>query len=135
MLIKRSATAAFRNSKQHRVVALGSKGTLSPPTPPPPNIYFGQQRVFLLHSTKKVHAAETFVTKLVRCQVLTAASMKFRFVFWYVLPCKIIVDNYFTRQYIPEDKSELLQNMISEAKSSGTSVTSPQKFTWSSVWH
>jgi len=47
--------------------------------------------------------------------------MKFRFVFWDVLPCKIIValmmeaartsetsvDNYFTRQYIPEDKSEL----------------------------
>jgi hypothetical protein len=54
--------------------------------------------------------------------------MKFRFVFWDVLPCTIIVDrrfrlialmmeaartsetsvdNYFTRQYIPEDKSEL----------------------------
>jgi hypothetical protein len=46
--------------------------------------------------------------------------MKFRFVFWDVLPCKIIalmmeaartsetsVDNYFTLQYIPEDKSEL----------------------------
>jgi hypothetical protein len=48
--------------------------------------------------------------------------MKFRFVFWDVLPCKIIVialmleaartsetsvDNYFLRQYIPEDKSEL----------------------------
>jgi hypothetical protein len=54
--------------------------------------------------------------------------MKFRFVFWDVLPCKIIVDrrfkgtfpedggsttsetsvdNYFTRQYIPEDKSQL----------------------------
>jgi hypothetical protein len=49
-----------------------------------------------------------------------------RFVFWEVLPCKIIVDrrfrgeimeaartsetsanNYFTLQYIPEDKSEL----------------------------
>jgi hypothetical protein len=52
----------------------------------------------------------------VRFQVLTAASMKFRFVLWDVLPCKIIViialmmeaartsetsvDNYFTRQYI-----------------------------------
>jgi hypothetical protein len=47
----------------------------------------------------------------------------FRFVFWDVLPCKKLstdvsevraasiirasVDNYFTRQYIPEDKSEL----------------------------
>jgi len=39
--------------------------------------------------------------------VLTAASMKFRIVFWDVLPCKIIVNNYFTRQYIPEDNSEL----------------------------
>jgi hypothetical protein len=33
--------------------------------------------------------------------------MKFRIVLWDVLPCKIIVDNYFTRQYIPEDNSEL----------------------------
>jgi hypothetical protein len=52
--------------------------------------------------------------------------MEFRFVFWDVLLCKIIVDrrfrggwmvavrtsetsvdNYFIRQYIPEDKSEL----------------------------
>jgi hypothetical protein len=42
--------------------------------------------------------------------------MMFRIVFWDVLPCKIIVeavrtsetsvDNYFTRQYIPEDNSE-----------------------------
>jgi hypothetical protein len=30
----------------------------------------------------------------------------FRIVFWDVLPCKILVDNYFTRQYIPEDNSE-----------------------------
>jgi hypothetical protein len=70
----------------------------------------------------------------VRFQVLTAASTKLRFVFWDVLQCKIIVNrrfrgmcclhhhpalmmaaartsetsvnNYFTRQYIPEDKSE-----------------------------
>jgi hypothetical protein len=60
----------------------------------------------------------------VRFRVLTAASMKFRFVLWDILPCNIIVDrrfdlmmeaahtsetlvdNYFTRQYIPEDKSE-----------------------------
>jgi hypothetical protein len=39
----------------------------------------------------------------VRFQVLTAASMMFRIVFWDVLPCKIIVDNYFTGQ---EDNSE-----------------------------
>jgi hypothetical protein len=29
----------------------------------------------------------------------------FRIVFWNVLPFKIIVDNYFTRQYVPEDNS------------------------------
>jgi hypothetical protein len=66
----------------------------------------------------------------VRFQVLTAASMMFRIVFWDILPCKIIVDrrfrdvllislmmkavrtsetsvdNHFTRQYIAEDNSE-----------------------------
>jgi hypothetical protein len=45
--------------------------------------------------------------KYVRFQVLTAASMKFRFVFWDVLPCKIIVDRRFRGTCIPEDKSEL----------------------------
>jgi hypothetical protein len=32
------------------------------------------------------------LTASVRLQVLTAASMKFRIVFWDVVPCKIIVD-------------------------------------------
>jgi hypothetical protein len=27
-------------------------------------------------------------------------------VFWDVLPCKMMVDNHFTQQYIPEDNSE-----------------------------
>jgi len=31
--------------------------------------------------------------KDVRLQVLTAAIMKFRIVFWDILPCKIIVDH------------------------------------------
>jgi hypothetical protein len=44
--------------------------------------------------------------KYVRFQVLTAAIMMFRIVSWDVLPCKMIVDNYFTQQYIPEDDSE-----------------------------
>jgi hypothetical protein len=48
-----------------------------------------------------------------RFQVLTAASMKFRIVFWDVLPCKIIVDNYITRQYIPEDNSERYEFKLS----------------------
>jgi hypothetical protein len=55
----------------------------------------------------------------VKFQVLTAASMMFRVVFWDILLCKIIVyrrfrgaysetsvDNHFTLQYIPEDNSE-----------------------------
>jgi hypothetical protein len=51
---------------------------------------------------------------IVRFQVLTAASLKFRFVFWNILialmmeaarTSEISVDNYFTQQYIPEDKS------------------------------
>jgi hypothetical protein len=76
-------------------------------------------------------------------------SLKFIFVFWVVLPCKIIigrrfrgtcclyhqalvmeaartsktsVDNYFTRQYNPEDKSELCtlrrENLKSHAPNS-----------------
>jgi hypothetical protein len=32
--------------------------------------------------------------------------MMFRVVFWDILPCKMIVDNHFTRQYNPEDSSE-----------------------------
>jgi hypothetical protein len=42
----------------------------------------------------------------VRFQVLTAASMMFRAVFWVVLPCRTIVDNHSKRQYNPEDSSE-----------------------------
>jgi hypothetical protein len=48
---------------------------------------------------------------------VSSKALKFRFVFWDVLPCIALmmeaartsetsVDNYFTRQYIPEDKSE-----------------------------
>jgi hypothetical protein len=37
---------------------------------------------------------------------VTLIDLMFRIVFWDVLPCKIIVDNYFTRQYILEDNSE-----------------------------
>jgi hypothetical protein len=51
----------------------------------------------------------------VRFHVLTAASMKFRIVFWDVLIpddggstySETLVDYYFTRQYIPEDNSEV----------------------------
>jgi hypothetical protein len=32
--------------------------------------------------------------------------MMFRIVFWDVLPCKMIVNNHFTQQYIPQDNSE-----------------------------
>jgi hypothetical protein len=59
--------------------------------------------------------------------------MMFRVVFWDVLPCKIIVDrrfrgaycphhpaktlsgdNYFTRQYLPEDNSEHLNLLLND---------------------
>jgi hypothetical protein len=68
--------------------------------------------------------------------------MKFRFVFWDVLPCKIIalmmeaartsetsVGNYFTRQYIPEDKSELqtVFSSCTERATQGTSGTPANK--------
>jgi hypothetical protein len=36
-------------------------------------------------------------------QVLTAASIMFRIVFWDVLPCKIIVDRRFRGTYCPDD--------------------------------
>jgi len=38
--------------------------------------------------------------------------MMFRAVFWVVLPCKMIVDNHFTRQYNPEDSSEHYSNAV-----------------------
>jgi hypothetical protein len=36
---------------------------------------------------------------VVRFQVLTAASMMFRVVFWDILPCKMIVDRRFGGSY------------------------------------
>jgi hypothetical protein len=36
---------------------------------------------------------------VVRFQVLTAASMMFRAVFWVILPCKMIVDRRFRGAY------------------------------------
>jgi hypothetical protein len=49
----------------------------------------------------------------VRFQVLTAASMMFRVVFWVILPMmeavrtsETSVDNHFTLQYNPKDNSE-----------------------------
>jgi hypothetical protein len=90
--------------------------------------------------TRSLHTHRRPQTKInfVRFQVLTAASMMFRIVFWDVLPCKMIVDrrfrgtyylhhqgssllieavrtsetsvdNNFTRQYIPEEGAGLAQ--------------------------
>jgi hypothetical protein len=87
----------------------------------------------------------------VRFQVLTATSMKFRFVFWDVLPCKIIVDalmmeaartsetsvyNYFTRQYIPEDKCEhhlSFERHVLEA-AAGHRGMDRKVFSWVGCW-
>jgi hypothetical protein len=68
---------------------------------------------------QKLHSRFAYkdVIQYVRFQVLTAASMMFRAVFWVVLPCKMImmeavrtsetsVDNHFTWHYNPEDSSE-----------------------------
>jgi hypothetical protein len=41
--------------------------------------------------------------------------MMFRAVLWVVLPCKMIDDNHFTRQYNPEDSSEHQLNFISQS--------------------
>jgi hypothetical protein len=41
---------------------------------------------------QKINIIEQIFSLHVRFKVLTAASMKFRFVFWDVLACKIIVD-------------------------------------------
>jgi hypothetical protein len=41
---------------------------------------------------KQTIAWQNGTTKYLRFQVLTAASMMFRIVFWDVLPCKMIVD-------------------------------------------
>jgi hypothetical protein len=67
-----------------------------------------------IYMTARRHNPENY-KRHVRFQVLTAASMMFRIVFWDVLPRKKIVDqrcidNHFTRQYIPEDNSEHCTN-------------------------
>jgi hypothetical protein len=57
------------------------------------------------------NSAET-IHSHVRFQVLTAASMMFRIVFWDILPCKMIVDRRFRGAYclhhqgIPDDISQ-----------------------------
>jgi hypothetical protein len=101
-------------------------------------------------ATRKERKETFFGRKIegMRFQVLTAASMMFRVIFWDILPCKMIVDrrfrgayclhhqgwmmeavrtsetsfdNHFTRQYIPEDKSEhqlkVLRDMIKQVGS------------------
>jgi 23S rRNA C2498 (ribose-2'-O)-methylase RlmM len=64
-----------------------------------------------LHTKKKIY---------VRFQVLTAASMKFRIVSSLMVEAartsETSVDNYFTRQYIPEDNyEEDLNEMLQKA--------------------
>jgi hypothetical protein len=54
-------------------------------------------------------------------------NIPFRIVFWDVLPCKIIVDNYFTRQYIPEDNSELYTRCCENLKSHIDSIPIDRK--------
>jgi hypothetical protein len=56
------------------------------------------REVTINNETRKAQSTVGLVSKyvrLVRFQVLTAASMMFRAVFWVVLPCKMIVDRRF----------------------------------------
>jgi hypothetical protein len=67
------------------------------------------------------------VKNQVRFQVLTAASMKFRFVFWDVLPCKIIVDRRFRGtcylHHQGDDSSSHLRKIIND-------VVQPRRELW-----
>jgi hypothetical protein len=58
----------------------------------------------------------------VRFQVLTAASMKFRTVFWDVLPCKIIVDRRFRGTCCLHHQGVHSFLMLEAARTSVTSV-------------
>jgi hypothetical protein len=59
-----------------------------------------------IHNMKTMSQTIFDTNALVRFQVLTAASMMFRVVFWCVRTSETSVENNFTRQYIPEDNSE-----------------------------
>jgi hypothetical protein len=56
--------------------------------------------------------------------ILSTALFLFRIVFWDVLTCKMIVDNHFTRQYIPEDNSEHHTRRREDLKSHNSIVIS-----------
>jgi hypothetical protein len=66
----------------------------------------------------------------VRFQVLTAASMMFRVVFWDVLPCKMIVDRRFRGAYCLHHQGwVIISSLMMEAvHTSETSVDN--NFTW-----
>jgi hypothetical protein len=81
----------------------------------------------------------------VRFQVLTAATMKFRIVFWDVLPCKIIVDRRFrgTCCLIPDDGGstylwnvgrQLFWNWIVVHKTQFTPPTMSVCMHWEAQW-
>jgi hypothetical protein len=46
-----------------------------------------------------MHIEGANITEVVRFQVLTAASMMFRAVFWVIMPCRMIVDRRFRGAY------------------------------------
>jgi len=67
----------------------------------------------------------------VRFQVLTAANMKFRFVLWDVLPCKIIVDRRFRGTFCPDDEGSTYLWNVGRHSIKNTAVY-PRRF-WVSV--
>jgi hypothetical protein len=52
-------------------------------------------KIHLPNSDKNFHQLQQTEVTFVRFQVLTAASMIFRVVFWDILPCKMIVHRRF----------------------------------------
>jgi hypothetical protein len=58
------------------------------------------------------------ILNFVRFQVLTASSMKFRFVFWDVLPCKIIVDRRFRGTCCLHHQDSLITEAVSTSETS-----------------
>jgi hypothetical protein len=85
-----------------------------------PLLFLHQSAISWFNHSTASNNKEEIRNWYMRFQVLTAASMKFRTVFWddsslmmeAARTSETSVNNYFTRQYIPEDKSELHKKLI-----------------------
>jgi hypothetical protein len=65
-----------------------------------PSLYHHHHHHHHHHGSPRSHITRGMNSRpVVRFQVLTAASMMFRIVFWDILPCKMIVDRRFRAVY------------------------------------